>query len=78
MRADYRRQRQIARNDDFTTLSNPGYLEESSIQKSKSNRNFLKMAKTVDMQPHPTLKTRHFHAKICVPYQQISADCSLS
>ena len=40
MRADIanrggREQRQIVRNDDFTTLSNQGYLEESSIQKSE-------------------------------------------
>jgi hypothetical protein len=44
----------------------------------KSDRNCLKMAKTVDTQPHQGAKTPVFDMKICLPYQQISADCSLS
>ena len=83
MRADIanrggREQRQIVRNDDFTGLSHQGRREESSIQKSKIEPNRLKMAKTVDAQPHQGSKTRYFDMKICLPYQQISADCSLS
>ena len=44
----------------------------------KSNLNCLKMAKTVDAQPHQGSKNPYFDMKICLPYQQISADCSLS
>jgi hypothetical protein len=65
-----------------TTIS-PRYLTKDiaknrPFKNPKSGRNCLKMAKTVDIQPHQTPKTRDFDLKICVPYQQISADCSLS
>jgi hypothetical protein len=61
----------------------PGYLTKDvaknrPFKNPKSNRNYLKMAKTVDAQPHQGPKTPYFHLKICLPYQQISADCSLS
>src|SRR5438128_2641893 len=43
----------------------------------KSDRNCPKMGKTVDTQPHQGSKTPVFDMKICLPYQHISADCSL-
>jgi len=65
-----------------TTIS-PGYLtrdiaKNRPFKNAKSKRNCLKMAKTVDAQPHQGAKTPYFDMKICLPYQQISADCSLS
>ena len=84
MRTDNRRPRRDAGNVRLrATAISPRYLTQDisknrPFKNSKSNRNCLKMAKTVDPQPHSALKTRYFHSKICVPYQQISADCSLS